>query len=653
VYCSRRSAPGLTFFALTSVALASFTLTSCARKTAAEGTERIAVLRFENLSSDASASWVGRAFSEIIGDELAGVASLRVISSSRLHSYDRAFGVHPVAAPGISAESSQAVLAGATRIVYGDYTLRNGRLEAQVTVEDPRTMRMTQSFMVSAPPANILQAASEIARRISPGARPYGTQNTEALAAYIQGLESGDVARMEMGFTAAIKADPDFGPPYRALANERSQRGDRAGAIGATEQALARGDRIAGLERARLELQAAELSGDLSARYSALEKLVKLDPSDAAVWNTLGQIELNRHEYKRATANFQKAAALEPGDAAVWNLLGYASAYAGELETGMSALRRYQALSPAEANPLDSMGDINFASGRLAEAEKFYLEAHRKDPNFLNQGDLLKAAIARIYTGDIAGATQLSGQYFDARRQMKDPIVDYQVAQWSWLTGHRREAVQQMQAFVRTAEAENSPLHDVGSRAESEMAVWKLMLGDRAEAAQLAAHAATAASPSARGNAIVAAFLAMPPATSSEWTVRAEQQFGGPGQTQIRNFALAYALLLNREFAAAQLLFRQMWESGSPIADEGMPVMLAWSYLETGKVKEAAPLLRFNPIPNANGLTPYASFYLPRLFYLRGLLTAKEGRDPHPEYKKFLDLSGAVPLIWNEERKAQ
>src|SRR5262249_13186457 len=161
------------------------------------------------------------------------------------------------------------------------------------------------------------------------------------------------------------------------------------------------------------------------------------------------------------------------------------------------------------------------------------------------------------------------------------------------------------------------------------------------------------ASPSARGNAIVAAFLAMPPATASEWSVRAEQQFGGAGQTQIRNFALAYALLLNREFAPAQLLFKQMWENGSPIADEGIPVMLAWSYRETGKVREAAPLLRFNPVPNANGLTPYASFSLPRLFYLRGVLAEKEGRDARPEYKKFLDLSGGVPLIWGEERKAQ
>ena len=51
---------------------------------------------------------------------------------------------------------------------------------------------------------------------------------------------------------------------------------------------------------------------------------------------------------------------------------------------------------------------------------------------------------------------------------------------------------------------------------------------------------------------------------------------------------------------------KQMWESGNPTADEGLPVMLAWSYLETGRVTEAAPLLRWNPSLSAAGLTPSA-----------------------------------------------
>src|SRR5215831_8085178 len=141
-----------------------------------------------------------------------------------------------------------------------------------------------------------------------------------------------------------------------------------------------------------------------------------------------------------------------------------------------------------DANPLDSMGDVNLASGRLAEAEKFYLEAHNKDAGFLNQGDLLKAAVAHLYSGDLAGADKIAGQYFEARQAAKDPILDYRRAQWMWITGRRREGMERMQAFARSAQAENSPLRDVASRAEAELAVWNLMAGDRTAAAELAAH---------------------------------------------------------------------------------------------------------------------------------------------------------------------
>jgi hypothetical protein len=136
---------------------------------------------------------------------------------------------------------------------------------------------------------------------------------------------------------------------------------------------------------------------------------------------------------------------------------------------------------------------------------------------------------------------------------------------------------------------------------------------------------------------------------------RAQQHFPAPAQTGIRNVSLAYALLVNREFAAAQVLLKPMWDGDAPSPDDGLSVMLAWSYLETGKAKEAAALLRYNPSPTAEVLTPYTAFSLPRLLYLRGLLAEKEGRaeDARAQYRKFLDLSGPDPLVWGEEKKAR
>ena len=647
MYCRTRGFPGLFLTALV--------LTSCGRSPASSTGDRVAVLRFENLSPDPTLSWAGRAFSEVVSAQLAAVPGARVITSPKLHAFDRVMGPRPIAAPGISTEATAARLAGATRIVYGDYTVRNGRLEATVTIEDAARIRTLRAFEVSAAGTGILRAADEIARRIDPNAKPYSTRSEAALSGYIRALESNNPASDEPVLLAAIQADPDFGPPYRILAQERLQKGDLQGASAALEQALERGDRIAPGERARLQVQAAELSRDPNARHAALLKLVEADPGEAAAWQALGESWFVRHEDRHAMEAFQKAAQLEPQDATVWNLFGYAAARAGDLAAGTAALRRYEQLAPG-ANPLDSLGDIHFLLGKLEEAGNFYSQAFQKDPNFFNQGDLLKASVARLFTGDLGAADQAANRYFEARAKAQDPILASRRAQWLWLTGRRKQAMSQMQAFADSMEkSENPQLRDAGSRADAELALWYLMTGDRTTASQLAAKAVRVGSPAARGNALVAAFLAQPPASSSEWTVRAEQAFGGPAQNNIRNFALSYALLVNSEFHPAYLLLKQTWDSGGAIADEGLPVMIAWTLLEDNRPQEAASYLKLNPLPNANGLTPYAAFYLPRIFYLRGVLAQKEGRtaDAAAEFKKFLTFSGDLPLIWGEEKKAR
>ena len=127
----------------------------------------------------------------------------------------------------------------------------------------------------------------------------------------------------------------------------------------------------------------------------------------------------------------------------------------------------------------------------------------------------------------LPGANNLAERYLAARAEAKDPIVDYRRAQWSWISGRRKAAAQQMGAFALAAES--GPLRDIASRAYAELAIWSLMSGDRDGAARLAQKALSIAGPASAGNALVARFLAQPPAGSSEWVVRAEQQFPGPG----------------------------------------------------------------------------------------------------------------------------
>jgi Flp pilus assembly protein TadD len=583
---------------------------------------------------------MGRAFAQIITRDLAPDRSIYAIPFERLHNGEVALGVRPAKAPGISAERSLALGAGANRLGYGEYWVRGGRLEARLTFEDPQSQKMVRVIQGSAPTVDPLLVALALARQIARPADAYPTRNLVALEAYCEGLESGDAATESRFLEAAIAADPDFLPPYYLLAQLRVRQQDRAGALTLLERA--QGDKQPGLDRARGRFLIADLRGDSTAALESLGAWSKLAPNDPEIWHSLGQESMAHHQYTQATQAFEKALNIEPDDIDALNRLGYAAAYSGQLDTAMNALQRYQARRPADANPLDSMGDANLLLGRLRDAENLYLQAAKRDPAFLNGGEFFKAAMARLMSGDIAGADELFKQFADARTAAKDVMIDVRKAQWAWITGRRKAGFDQMATVARSAEQTSSP--QAASEANGQLAVWSLALGDRAGAASFAGKASP-----------VARFLSQPSAPASEWAARAERAFPAPAEKREKEAALAYALLADKEFAEAARVLEPLYSYTSANASESFAVLLAWAYLETGKPKEAAALLRFNPLPSAAGVRDLEVFDFPRLFYLRGRVAALAGNPQQAQsyYKLFLTLSGDEPLLWGEEAAAR
>jgi Tfp pilus assembly protein PilF len=621
------------------IALGAALLASCSRQPARPAVERIAILRFENLGEDSSVDWMGRAFPEIITGELAGMADLYAIPSARLHSLDGTLGPRAIAAPGISGERSEALAAGANRIGYGEYWVRNGKLEARLTVEDPATRRVVSSIAVAGAAGDLVTVASSLAQHISGRIAPFGTRNPQVVKAYASLIESADPAAPET-LDRAISADPDFGPLYRELAQIKLREQDQPGALAVLDRELARGGSVGAVERARAELEAATLRGDRAAREQALIALSHADPAEPIVWRDLGLTYLNRHQYTQAAASLRNALRIEPDDVESLNQFGYAAAYAGNPEESLQALRHYQQLQPENANPLDSMGDVSLAIGRLPEAEAFYLAAAKKNPEFYAGVDFLKAATAWLMSGDTARADDAARQYFAARTAAHDPLVELRQAEWQWISGRRKAAYQQMEKLAA------SPQREMAAQATAEMAVWCLMMGNREAATVLAEKAVAMATPASVATAAMARFLAQPAASPAEWTARAGRLAPNPAQGTIRNTCLAYALLLARQYQAAAPVLEQLYGEGQS-AGEGVPVLLAWTYLETGRAAEAAALLRFNPIPPSAGLEPFLSFYFPRFLYLRGAAAERLGKsaEARDNYALFQKLSGPDPPL--------
>ena len=640
--------------ALASLALASLALLSaCHRQPPAPSLGRIAILRFENLGPDPSSDWMGRAFSEILASEVSGAPGLYAISSARVHAIQAGLGARPTGAPGISSERTAALAAGATKIVYGQYTVRGGTLDAQVTVEDELTGKMTVLEPVSAPPADIVSAASALAGRISTHITPYGTRNPLVVEAYVNALEGLGGAGVVQSLQGAIAADPNFGPTYRQLAQIEARQNDLAGARDLLAQALARGNSIPDSERARIQLESANLRNDPAARLDALAALANAELYDPETWRELATACMAAHRYPRAVEAYRKSVAIQPNDANSWNQLGYAAAYAGDAATANSAIESYRKLLPDSPNPLDSLGDVNLIAGHLSQAEEYYRQCAKKNPEFFAGLDFLKAALAHLMTGDVSGADALAQQYFDARAAAKDPLVEYRKAQWAWIAGRRKAACRQMEQVA--AASETGPARNIAAHAYGELAIWTLMLGNRESASDLARKAGALATPASATQVALARFLTQPPASSAEWQARAGALVPGHAQSAIGNMALADALLFAKEYSAALPVLQTMYDSGNPTADEALPVLLAWANVETGHIPEAAALLRSNPPLSDVGLTWSTPLYFPRIFYLRAVVAEKQGKseEARENWRIFHALSGSDPLMWGEEQKGK
>jgi hypothetical protein len=135
---------------------------------------------------------------------------------------------------------------------------------------------------------------------------------------------------------------------------------------------------------------------------------------------------------------------------------------------------------------------------------------------------------------------------------------------------------------------------------------------------------------------------------------RAQQMLPQPAQDRTRKLMLAYALLLHKEFQAAEPLLSDLLQHTPPDPSEILPVLLAWARIGAGHPEQAAGLVARNPVPNTT-VEVFGSLGFPRLLFLRAEVLENQGRreDALANYRLFLTLSGPDPGIFGEEAKAR
>jgi tetratricopeptide (TPR) repeat protein len=437
-------------------------LSGCSRAPE-QSIQRIVFLPFENLTDDPSLDWVAAAAPAIAAEDLSGIQGLESMRASNL---------------------SDGYLRQATRFVHGYFTGKASTLHFEIEVEDAARHKAATSASEN---GNVLSAMNAAAKWIAPGAHPFPSPNSEAVEAWGRGE-----------YDRAVNLDPDFGEAWLARAEQLQHAGDTGQAIEVASQALARSSLRSELDRARIALFSADARHDSDAREKALAELARLSPSNPAVLTALAEAAMNARHFRGAAAHYRELAKLEPGTNIV-NLLGYAEAFAGDLDAARKAFEEYGREPGQQANSLDSLGEVHFMRGKFAEAEQYFLQAHKSNPSLLAGQDLLKAAYSHWLAGDSAihastrgaapavgnhraatrggvtngpasgadilgadlkSADALMAQFLQFRRNQKDAMVAWREASWLYSTGRREQAVAKM------ADVPNRQL------AQRQIAVW-------------------------------------------------------------------------------------------------------------------------------------------------------------------------------------
>src|SRR6185312_1370825 len=202
--------PTLALFCLTACSL-----TNCGRQAQNTVPPRYAVLRFENLSGDASLDWVGRAVSETLPVSLAGTLDGPLLESAAVARLAPLLGPRPSAAPGESSERGTALAAGANHAISGYLERVNGKLRITATDEDLSTGKSVRTLTGTG--VSALPAIQDLARQFSPGAHPGPTTNEAALHAYSAAFDATGQSKHD-DLEQAVRLDPNFGVPCVGLA---------------------------------------------------------------------------------------------------------------------------------------------------------------------------------------------------------------------------------------------------------------------------------------------------------------------------------------------------------------------------------------------------------------------------------------------------
>lgn len=369
------------------------------RSTPATAPNSVAVLYFDNLSSDSAYAYLGDALTEELLDRLAGVPRLVVRPSFIMRQYRNAMPTDPVA---VGQRLAAAFLVSGAVRYYAQ------RVRVSVELVRASSGRRVWGTVIDRPMTDLLAVTQEIATdvaggivgQLAPGdeavlsVRP--TNNPKAYDHYLRGgvhfgLRIEDPRAILRGlreFEAAVALDSTFARAYAR--------------IGVSY----------GLLLQRPNVTATNLSVDtlLARGFVAADRALRRDSTTGEAWLARayllaqgGRLAQDDSGPARALAALHRARSLEPRNPDVLNGYGALVLYGfGNIDSSRPAFEQALEIDPTHPTYLQNLALVSFVARRFEDARRWWDSAAAMAPR---SGPIREGrAMVRLVLGDTAGA---------------------------------------------------------------------------------------------------------------------------------------------------------------------------------------------------------------------------------------------------------
>ena len=407
----------------------------------------LAILPFRNASGDPSLDWLSSSMPEMLSTDVGQSASLRTVSSDRLHQVLKDLHIDANAQLDPQTLRQLGEFTNAQTMVWGQYVKVGDRIRIDATLQDLKRQR-TSTLKAEAPSEKELLAAvdrlaqsirenlalsPEIVKELQAQAFRPSSTSMEALRAYNEGIElvrQGNNLEAQKKFEAATQDDSGFALAFSHLAQTYASLGYDNEAERYSRRAVDLSQQLPRAEQYLIEANNARILNDTQKAISSYENLAKVSPEDPDIQFTLASLYESANDFDNAKLHLAKVLEQDPKYVDALLASGRVEIKSGNPQNGFDFLNRALTLAiqldnqEEKAAILQAIGVAYRLTGKPQEALQNYQDSMAIKRRIGDQRgiavSLNESAQAQVMLGQPAAALASYKEALQIRRDIGD-----------------------------------------------------------------------------------------------------------------------------------------------------------------------------------------------------------------------------------------